>query len=126
DDFYQKIQDDENVAFIKSKVANITEDTKTGNPVVHGVDTEGYHRYSNPHDLVVLAIGMEPSIAKENFPMQIKINDNGFIEQDKSNGAIFAAGCASDALDVNRAVQNATASALRAIQVINRVAGKEG
>ena len=26
----------------------------------HGVDTEGYHRYATAHDLVVLAIGMEP------------------------------------------------------------------
>jgi len=126
DDFYQKIQADENVTFIKSKVANITEDTTNGNPVLHGVNTEGYHRYSNPHDLVVLAIGMEPSVPKTAFPVDVVINDNGFIEQDERNGAIYAAGCASDALDVNRAVQSATASALRAIQVINRVAGTEG
>jgi len=126
DDFYQKIQADENVTFIKSKVANITEDHATANPVLHGVNTEGYHRYSNPHDLVVLAIGMEPSVPKGAFPVDVVINDNGFIEQDEKNGAIYAAGCASDALDVNRAVQSATASALRAIQVVNRVAGTEG
>ncbi len=61
EDFYKKIQADPKVKFIKSKVANITAD-KDGNPVLHGVDTEGYHRYDNPHDLVVLAIGMEPSV----------------------------------------------------------------
>lgn len=125
DDFHQKVKQDPNVTFVKSKVANITQD-KDGNPVVHGVDTEGYHRYSNPHDLVVLAIGMEPSVPKDKLPTQVVVNDNGFIEYDESNGAIFAAGCASDALDVNRSVQNATASALRAIQVVNRVAGTEG
>ncbi len=126
DDFYQNVQADENVHFIKSKVASITEDKKTGNPILNGVDTEGYHRYSNPHDLVVLAVGMEPSVPKDNFPVKVVVNDNGFIEQDETNGAIFAAGCSSDALDVNRAVQSATASALRAIQVVNRVAGSEG
>lgn len=126
DDFYQKIQDDENVNFIKSKVASITEDKETGNPILHGVDTEGYHRYSNPHDLCVLAIGMEPSVPKNAFPIDVVINDSGFIEADEKNGGIFAAGCSSDALDVNRAVQSATASALRAIQVVNRVAGTEG
>ena len=126
DDFYQKVQADENVTFIKSKVASITEDKDTGNPVLHGVDTEGYHRYDNPHDLVVLAVGMEPSVAKDSFPVDITINDSGFIEADEANGGIFAAGCSSDALDVNRAVQSATASALRAIQVVNRVAGTEG
>jgi quinone-modifying oxidoreductase subunit QmoA len=125
DDFHQKVKQDPNVTFVKSKVANITQD-KDGNPIVHGVDTEGYHRYSNPHDLVVLAIGMEPSVPKDRLPTQVVVNDNGFIEHEEGNGAIFAAGCASDALDVNRAVQNATASALRAIQVVNRVAGTEG
>ena len=125
DDFHQQVKQDPNVTFIKSKVASITQD-KDDNPVLNGVNTEGYHRYSNPHDLVVLAVGMEPSVPKDKLPTQVVVNDNGFIEQDESNGAIFAAGCASDALDVNRAVQNATASALRAIQVVNRVAGTEG
>ena len=126
DDFYQNVQADENVTFIKSKVAKIVEETETGNPVLHGVDTEGYHRYAAPHDLVVLAIGMEPSVPAGDFPIKVTVNENGFIEQDESNGAIFAAGCSADALDVNRAVQNATASALRAIQVVNQVAGTEG
>jgi quinone-modifying oxidoreductase subunit QmoA len=126
EDFYQNVQNDPNVTFVKSKVASITEDKDTGNPVLHGVDTEGYHRYSNPHDLVVLAVGMEPSVPKDAFPVDVVVNDNGFIEADEKNGGIFAAGCSSDALDVNRAVQSATASALRAIQVVNRVAGTEG
>jgi quinone-modifying oxidoreductase subunit QmoA len=126
DDFYQNVQNDPNVTFVKSKVASITEDKATGNPVLHGVNTEGYHRYSNPHDLVVLAIGMEPSVPRDAFPVDVVVNDNGFIEADEKNGGIFAAGCSSDALDVNRAVQSATASALRAIQVVNRVAGTEG
>lgn len=126
DDFYQKVQEDPNITFTKSKVANITEDRESGNPVLHGVDTEGYHRYSNPHELVVLAIGMEPSVPKGDFPMEVVVNEEGFIELDEANGAFFAAGCSSDALDVNRAVQSATASALRAIQVVNRVAGAEG
>lgn len=125
DDFYQKVKNDPSTTFIKSKVAKIEQD-KEGNPVLHGVDTEGYNRYANPYDLVVLAVGMEPSVAASDFPMKVTVNDSGFIEQDENNGAIFAAGCASDALDVNRAVQSATASALRAIQVVNRVAGSEG
>jgi len=126
DDFYQKVQDDKNVTFIKSKVANVVENKENGNPTLHGVDTEGYHRYANEHDLVVLAIGMEPSVDKDTFPIEIKVNDEGFIEHDEANGGVFAAGCSSDALDVNRAVQHATAAALRAIQVVNRVAKAEG
>jgi len=126
EDFYKKVQDNPNVSFIKSKVASIVEDKATGNPVLHGVDTEGYDRYATPHDLVVLAIGMQPSVDKEKFPVDIVINEEGFIEPAPENGGIFAAGSASDALDVNRAVQHATGAALRAIQVVNRVAGTEG
>ena len=74
----------------------------------------------------VLAVGMEPSVPKDAFPVEVVLNESGFIEADEKNGGIFAAGCSSDALDVNRAVQSATASALRAIQVVNRVAGTEG
>ncbi len=44
---------------------------------------------------------------------------------DESRSGVFAAGCASDALDVNRAVQSATASALRAVQIVNRNARAE-
>ncbi len=125
EDFYRRVREDGNVRFIKSKVAKITEDHATGNPVLHGVDTEGYHRYANPHDLVVLAIGMQPSITDGVLPVEVRVNRDGYIELDEANGGIFAAGCASDALDVNRSVQSATASALRAVQVVNRVARQE-
>ena len=50
---------------------------------------------------------------------------SGFIQArdgDNGNDGVFAAGCAADALDVNRSVQSATAAALRAIQVVNRAA----
>jgi quinone-modifying oxidoreductase subunit QmoA len=126
EDFYQKVKSNEKVTFIRSKVASITEDKETASPVLNGVDTEGCHRYANVYDLVVLAIGMEPSVDRSSFPVEIKLNEEGFIEPDDANGGIFAAGTASDALDVNRAVQHATGAALRAIQVVNRVAGTEG
>ncbi len=126
EDFYQKVKAKDNVKFIKSKPAAIVENKANGNPAVHGVDTEGYNRYADEHDLVVLAVGMEPSVDKDSFPVEIAINEEGFIEPAPENGGVFAAGCSSDALDVNRAVQHATGAALRAIQVVNRVAGTEG
>jgi quinone-modifying oxidoreductase subunit QmoA len=126
EDFYQKVKAKDNVKFIKSKPASIVENKENGNPTIHGVDTEGYNRYADEHDLVVLAVGMEPSVDKASFPVDIVINEEGFIEPAPENGGIFAAGCSSDALDVNRAVQHATGAALRAVQVVNRVAGTEG
>jgi quinone-modifying oxidoreductase subunit QmoA len=125
DDFHQRVKEDENVSFVKSKVANIVSGDN-GNVILHGVDTEGYHRYANEHDLVVLATGMESTVPAGVLPEGTVINEHGFIDADESNGGIFGAGCSADALDVNRAAQNATAAALRAIQVVNQVAGTEG
>jgi quinone-modifying oxidoreductase subunit QmoA len=124
EDFYKKVQADPKVKFIKSKVANITAD-KDGNPILHGVDTEGYHRYDNPHDLVVLAIGMEPSVDASKIMPGVAADASGFIDINATTEAVFGAGCASNALDVNRSVQSATAGALRAIQVVNRVSRAE-
>ncbi len=126
DNFHQRVKDNPNVTFIKSKVASIVENRENGNPMLNGVNVEGYHRYTNEHDLVVLAVGMEPSIDKDTFPIELTVNDEGFIENNEANGGVFAAGCSTDALDVNRAVQSATACALKAIQVVNRVAQAEG
>jgi quinone-modifying oxidoreductase subunit QmoA len=122
EDFYYKVQKDPAVRFVKSKVALIAQDDKTGNLILHGVDTEGYHRYETHHDLVVLAIGMEPSVTGADIPADVIADSSGFLEG-SAGGGIFGAGCASGALDVNRSVQQATATALRAIQVIHRVAG---
>ncbi len=124
EDFYQKVQANPNVSFVKSKVARITQD-KDGNPVCNGVNVEGYKRYATAHDLVVLAVGMEPAVKGMDIPADVMSDSSGFIMADPANAGIFGAGCATNALDVNRSVQSATAAALRAIQVVNKVARAE-
>ncbi|MDP2241277.1 MAG: FAD-dependent oxidoreductase [Burkholderiales bacterium] len=125
EDFYAKVRADATVRFVKSKVAKATEDQKSGDIILHGVDTEGYHRYENRHDLVVLAVGMQPSVNAADIPAEIISDSSGFIESSAAGSGLFGAGCATNALDVNRSVQSATASALRAIQVVNKVARAE-
>ncbi len=120
ENFYNDVKSSENVEFVKSKVASIEEDDDK-NPVLHGVNTEGAIRYANTHDLVVLAVGMEPSVDVSEFPVKLVLNEEGFIQQDEANGGIFAGGTSADAYDVNRAVQHATAAALRAVQVVNQI-----
>jgi quinone-modifying oxidoreductase, subunit QmoA len=68
EDFYQMVKADSTVTFTKSKVARIAENEKTGDLILHGVDTEGYHRYAKEHDLVVLAVGMEPEVKGVTLP----------------------------------------------------------
>ena len=125
EDFYRKVQRDPTVHFIKSKVARIAEDGKTGNLFLHGVDTEGYHRYEAEHDLVVLAIGMEPESNGIRLPTDVVVDASGFIEG-SADGGQQGAGAAASPYDVNRATQSATAAALRAIKVVHRAATVEG
>lgn len=124
EDFYRMVQNDATVTFVKSKPARIALDEATGDPVIHGVDTEGYHRYATAHDLVVLAVGMEPESNGIALPADIVRDSSGFIEG-AGDGGQFGAGAASSPLDVNRSVQSATAAALRAIQVVHKAAGME-
>ncbi len=123
EDFYRRVQADPTVSFVKSKVARIEEDQASGDVILHGVNTEGYHRYAARHDLAVLAIGMEPALRGAAVPPDLVFDASGFIEA--GDGGMFGAGCAAAPLDVNRAVQSATAAALRAIQVVNRTADVE-
>ena len=123
EDFYQKVQQDPTVTFVKSKVARIAQ-ASNGDPVLHGVDTEGYHRYATAHDLVVLAIGMEPESNGITLPADVITDSSGFIEGSKDGGMV-GAGAASGPLDVNRSVQSATGAALRAIKVIHQTAKEE-
>jgi len=124
EDFYQKVQQDPTVHFVKSKVASITLDEKSGDLILNGVDTEGYHRYATQHDLVVLAIGMEPESNGIKLPDDLITDSSGFIEG-AADGGQFAAGAAGSPLDVNRATQSAAAAALRAIQVVYKSAARE-
>lgn len=88
--------------FAKSKVASITQDA-TGKPMCNGAGTESYNRNANAHNLVILAIGMEPSVNANDFPVDIVVNREGYTESDPANGGMVVAGLASDALDMNRA-----------------------
>ncbi|MBI5920872.1 MAG: CoB--CoM heterodisulfide reductase iron-sulfur subunit A family protein [Betaproteobacteria bacterium] len=131
EDFYQMVQADATVSFVKSKVARIALNEVNGNPILHGVDTEGYHRYATEHDLVVLAVGMEPEITGllgNGLAAAIVLDSSNFIEGcagASADAGMFAAGAAASPLDVNRSVQSATAASLKAIQVVHKTVSTE-
>lgn len=107
--FYLKVKADPQVRFIKSKVASIKAG-EDGNPVLHGEDTLAREIYDRDYDLVVLAVGMQPSGAEV---LGGVTDDYGFAI---SSEGIAAAGVAAGPLDVSMSVQSATAAALKAIQ----------
>ncbi len=118
--FYQTIKEDENIFFIKGKVAEVSEDATTQAVTVVAENAVTGEKVSQTVDLVVLATGMQPTAAKSKLPADLKYNEDGFIINDFEKGGMFAAGCANRPLDVVSSNQNATGMALKAIQTLVR------
>ena len=83
--------------------------------MVKGENTITREIYAQPYDLVVLAVGMEPSAAGAEKPLGLESDDYGFLVPgpDGAEG-VLAAGVAAGPLDVSMSVQSATAAALKA------------
>ncbi len=118
--FYKKIKEDENVFFIKGKVAEVSEDTDTRNVTVTAEDAVTGEKIHQTVDMVVLATGMQPTAAGMSLPAGLKMNADGFFINDFEKGGVFAAGCANKPADVVSSNQNATGMALKAIQTLVR------
>jgi quinone-modifying oxidoreductase, subunit QmoA len=118
DSFHQKLKNDPQVHFIKSKPAQIVEG-EGGNPMVKGENTITREVYQTPYDMVVLATGMQPSTAGYTPPVTLEQDEYGFIvPAPDSNDGHLSAGVASGPIDVSMSVQSATAAALKAIQAV--------
>jgi len=118
--FLKNIEADENVTFIKGKVAKVTEDPDTGNITVEAEDAVSGRKVQQTVEMVVLATGMVPSAANITLPADLKCDENGFIVDELENGGMFAVGCAKKPVDVVSCVEDSTGTALKAIQTIVR------
>jgi len=118
--FYQKIKEDENIIFVKGKVADIS-DASDGKVTVVAENAVTGEKIHQTVDMAVLATGMQPSTADVKLPADLKYSEEGFIINDFQKGGMFAVGCANKPLDVVTSNQNATGMALKAIQtLVNR------
>lgn len=118
--FYKKIKEDENVFFIKGKVAEVAEDPETKNITVVAENAVTGEKIKQTVEMVVLATGMQPNTSAVKLPADLKYNSDGFIVNDFEKGGMFAAGCANKPADVVSSNQNATGMALKAIQTLVR------
>ena len=116
--FLKKIQEDDKIKMVKGKVAKLEEDA-SGDVIVTAEDILAGLKQEEKFDLVVLATGMQPSIAVEGLSIDVTKDDQGFIIGGEENG-IFAAGCAKMPLDVMTSAETATGAALKAIQTLVR------
>ena len=115
--FAEKILADDKVKTIKGKVAKVEEDIATSGVWVTAEDAISGNKITELFDLVVLATGMQPSLAGESLPIDVEMDSEGFVFESKDKG-IFVAGCAAEPLDVMKSAQSGTAAAMKAIQTV--------
>lgn len=114
EDFVRRVQEMPNVNMIKGKVAKL-EEAPEGRMTVVAEDVMNRRMMRQQVDLVVLATGMEPNL-KDIELDGIRLDDEGFLQPDMQQPGIFAAGVAKRPVDVNQSIQDATGTALKAIQ----------
>jgi quinone-modifying oxidoreductase subunit QmoA len=117
--FYYDLLSDPKIKFVKGKVPKITEGQDKG-PILHLEEMLHGKKGEQACDLAVLATGVVPNTATEKIPgVSLNLDDNGFMV-DQPRSGIIGAGCVKRPLDVSRSVKDATAAALKAIQVAGR------
>jgi quinone-modifying oxidoreductase subunit QmoA len=123
--FAKKVLNDPNISAIKGKVAKLAADPATGAIVVEAEDILSAQKIKVNADLVVLASGMEASLADGMLAGAVATDTDRFVLEAESTPGIFAAGCARGPVDVATATSDATAAALRAMRTLQRpVAGR--
>ena len=119
--FYKKIKEDENVFFIKGKVAEVEQAADNHQITVVAENAVTGEKVRQTVDMVVLATGMQPTAANAKLPAgELKYTEDGFIINDMEQGGMFAAGCANKPADVVSSNQNANGMALKALQTLVR------
>ena len=115
--FQEKVAGDPGLSLVKGKVAKIEENLGSKDPIVTVENITTGIKTEERFDLVVLATGMQPSMAGMSSAAGLPLDEEGFVIGGEEKG-IFAAGCAKVPLDVMRSAQTATGAALRAIQTV--------
>jgi quinone-modifying oxidoreductase, subunit QmoA len=116
--FYTKIKEDQNVSFLKGKVAKI-EQGQNGDVKVTAEDIHGGGKITETFDMVVLATGMQPTTASLK-KAGITGTDDGFVDQATLPKGIYATGTLKTPVDVARSAQDATGVVMKSIQSLRR------
>lgn len=114
DKFKAMTEADPKLKLVKGKVAGIVEDGAQ-NPIVTVEDAVSAIKMEEQFDMVVLATGMQPSVAGQGLPVTATQDEEGFVVGGDEQG-IIAAGCAKQPVDVMKTAQSGTSAAMKAIQ----------
>ncbi|MCS7150604.1 MAG: CoB--CoM heterodisulfide reductase iron-sulfur subunit A family protein [Caldimicrobium sp.] len=114
--FLNRATNEAKIKFVKGKVAKIEEDPSTKDLLVTAEDTLSGRRVTERFNMVILALGMQPSTIGKTIP-GLSLDENGFVVE---TDGIIPVGCAKKPLDVMTSNETATGAVLKALQVIKR------
>jgi quinone-modifying oxidoreductase subunit QmoA len=120
EEFYSKVDADENLELNKGKIAKIEEDPATGELIVTAEDMLNGDRMSRRYDLVVLAAGIVPQT--EGLPSGFTPDEYQFLNDGSEKPGLYGAGCVRRPGEVSTTLQDATGAALKAFQCAVRSA----
>lgn len=112
EDFLERVSRNPKIELIKGKLAQIRADRETGKLEVEAEDIMACRKVRYEADLVVLATGIVPQLPD----IDLSTGFSGFINAKQSSG-IYPAACCKRPMDVSASVKDATAAALKAIQL---------
>ena len=130
DDYYNRAKEEYGIRFVRSRVAGLTEDPRTGNLLVHYVEDETPK--TEEFNMVVLSIGMQPPKSAEALAknLEIELNKYNFCETstfsplETSKEGIFVCGAFSAPKDIPESVAQASGAAAKAMSIIATERGK--
>ncbi|HUI66920.1 MAG TPA: CoB--CoM heterodisulfide reductase iron-sulfur subunit A family protein [Nitrospirota bacterium] len=114
--FYWSVKEKENVKLTKGKIAKIFQTEGKDDVVVVVEDIFAGKKVEKTFDMVVLAVGMEPSTRSQRLPLEVTYTSEGLILPESLGPGIYAVGSTKSPLDVAKSVQDATGAALKSIQ----------
>jgi heterodisulfide reductase subunit A len=124
DAYYERAQGEWGIRFVRSRVAGVTEDPRTGNLHVHYVENETPK--TEEFDMVILSIGMTPPKDAEKLAKNfgIKLNKYRFCDTETfspvetSKPGVFVCGAFSAPKDIPESVAQASGAASKAMGIV--------
>ncbi|MGP8242967.1 MAG: NAD(P)-binding protein [Bryobacteraceae bacterium] len=117
EEFSARVQRDAGIRLIKGKVALVEENSATGDLLVTAEDVLASRKTTQYFELVVLATGIVPQT--EGLPAALQRDEFGFLNMHNGSAGLYAAGCVRRPCEVSSTVQEATGTALKALQCAN-------
>ncbi len=114
EEFSAQVQRDAGIHLVKGKVARVEENPATGDLLVTAEDALAGRKSTQHFELVVLATGIVPQT--NDLLVAIGRDEFGFLNAPGKDQGLYAAGCVKRPAEVSSTVQDATGTAIKALQ----------